>query len=88
MKLEPTTFCLVNTIDKLRYSSILPGNLNFNLFACFFFSHNFNKVEQIRKLGKTRLDKTEVVLACVDLLFSERELANGNAAGTFGFEKL
>ena len=24
----------------------------------------------------------------MDLLFSERELANGNTAGTFGFEKL
>lgn len=27
-------------------------------------------------------------MACVDVLFSERELANGNTAGTFGFEKL
>ena len=26
-------------------------------------------------------------MACVDVLFSERELANSNTAGTFGFEK-
>ena len=46
VKLERTTFCLVNIIHKLRYSSILPGNLNFNLFVYFiFFLHNFNKVE-------------------------------------------
>ena len=36
VKLERTTFCLVNIIDKLWYSSILPGNFNFNLFVCLF----------------------------------------------------
>ena len=27
-------------------------------------------------------------LACVDVLFTEAELANGNTGGTFGYEKL
>ena len=27
-------------------------------------------------------------LACVDVLFTEAELAKGNTAGTFGYEKL
>ena len=27
-------------------------------------------------------------LACIDVLFTEAELANGNTGGTFGYEKL
>ena len=43
------------------------------------------KVEAIVALGS---QMSTTAMACVDVLFSERELANGNTAGTFGFEKL
>ena len=43
------------------------------------------KVEAIVALGSQMLT---TAMACVDVLFSERELANSNTAGTFGFEKL
>jgi len=43
------------------------------------------KVEAIVALGS---QMSTTAMACMDVLFSERELANGNTAGTFGFKKL
>ena len=43
------------------------------------------KVEAIVALGS---QMSTTAMACVDVLFSDRELANGNTARTFGFEKL
>lgn len=43
------------------------------------------QVEAILFMGK---QMSTTALACVDVLFSENELANGNTGGTFGYNKL
>jgi len=43
------------------------------------------RVEAILLMGK---EMSTTALACVDVLFTENELANGNTGGTFGYAKL
>jgi len=43
------------------------------------------RVEAILLIGK---EMSTTALACVDVLFTENELANGNTGGTFGYAKL
>ena len=43
------------------------------------------QVEAILLMGK---EMSTTALACVDVLFTENELANGNTGGTFGYAKL
>ena len=43
------------------------------------------QVEVILLMGK---EMSTTALACVDVLYTENELANGNTGGTFGYAKL